>query len=398
MALLFIAIYALYVFVKILIEIREIIFIKDALLKEAVLMQEEEYKVAGLYAIYSHFLKILSDIVSLIIVVFWFEIGFKIINFGDGLFKEVAEVVVFFGVNYLFTLPLKIYSKKIDEKFGFSTSDWKLFFKDEIKKAILFLIFGTLIFVGLIYFIDNFKNWWLIGFLFSFLVVILVNLLFPFFARLFNKFEPLKDEELKTEIKTLLKKAGFKTDKIFVVDASKRDTRLNAYFAGIGKSKRVVLYDTLIKKLDKDELLAVLGHELGHFKHKDIFKNIAVIGVMLFILFFVLGHIPDSFFEDIGLSKNGAGIIMIGIFVSDILFFLLQPLINLVSRVNEFRADEFGSLLVSKNALREALVKLVSENKHFPRVSKLYSILYYTHPPILERIKRLEDESVNNRD
>jgi STE24 endopeptidase len=398
MALLFIAIYSLYVFVKILIEIREIIFIKDALLKKAVLMQEEEYKVAGLYALYSHFLKILSDIVSLIIVVFWFEIGFKIINFGDGLLKEVIEVIVFFGINYLFTLPLKVYSKKIDEKFGFSTSDWKLFFKDEIKKAILFLIFGTLIFAGLIYFIDNFENWWLIGFLFSFFVVILVNILFPFFAKFFNKFEPLKDEKLRGDIESLLEKAGFKADKIFVVDASKRDTRLNAYFAGIGKSKRVVLYDTLIKKLDKDELLAVLGHELGHFKHKDIFKNIAVIGVMLFVLFFVLGHIPKSFFEDIGLSKNGAGIIMVGIFVSDILFFLLQPLINLVSRVNEFRADEFGSELVSKDALKRALVKLVSENKHFPRVSKLYSILYYTHPPILERIKRLEDESVNNRD
>ena len=114
--------------------------------------------------------------------------------------------------------------------------------------------------------------------------------LYPIFAAIFNKFELLKDEELKEDIEDLMSKVGFRSSGIFVMDASKRDTRLNAYFAGLGKSKRVVLFDTLLKKLNKEEILAVLGHELGHFKHKDILKNVIIVGVMLFLVFFIFGN------------------------------------------------------------------------------------------------------------
>ncbi|HIQ51624.1 MAG TPA: M48 family peptidase, partial [Nautiliaceae bacterium] len=255
-----------------------------------------------------------------------------------------------------------------------------------------FIIFGGVFFAFLIYFIENYENWWIIGFVFSFVVVILVNLLYPYFAKLFNKFTLLEDEELKSAIEEMLKKVGFKSSGIYVMDASKRDTRLNAYFAGFGKTKRVVLFDTLLKKLNKNEILAVLGHELGHFKHKDIFKNIAIVGVMLFILFFIFGNLPDELFKELMIPKNGANIIILAILFSDVLFFILQPFINLVSRSNEFRADEMGSSLVSKKDLANALKRLVSENKHFPKVSKLYSFIYYSHPPILERLEKLKDE------
>ena len=148
------------------------------------------------------------------------------------------------------------------------------------------MVFGSLVIWFLIWVIKVSALWWLWGFLGIFTLVILINVIYPtFIAPLFNKFSPLDEGELKDSIVSLMGKAGLVSSGIFTVDASKRDKRLNAYFGGLGKSKRVVLYDTLVEKLNKNELLAVLGHELGHFAHKDIFKNIGLMGVMLFVVF-----------------------------------------------------------------------------------------------------------------
>ena len=395
-----IAIFGVYIFIKIVIEIKEVIYVKNTFKDGTVLMDLENYKDAAIYSIYKHTIDIFNSLISLFLVVFWVSGGLFIVNFimfkKGSLLNELEILLVFFAINYILTLPIHIWEKHIDKKFGFNVAPWKMFFIDEIKKIVLFIIFGGAFFAGLIYFIDNFKNWWLIGFIFSFIVVILINVLYPFFAAWFNKFEPLKDEELKTSIEEMMEKVGFKSSGIFVMDASKRDTRLNAYFAGLGNTKRVVLFDTLLKKLNKNEILAVLGHELGHFKHKDILKNIAVVGAMLFILFFIFGHLPDKLFKDLMIPKSGVNIVILALLFSEVIFFILQPIVNLISRNNEFKADEMGSELVSKKDLASALKKLVSENKHYPRVSKLYSLIYYSHPPIIERLKRLDDESVNN--
>ena len=392
-----IAAYGVYVFIKIILEIREVFFIKNEFEKGPVLLNLEDYKTAAIYSIYKHTIEIFNSLISLFLVVFWLSGGLFIINylFYDGsIIGELKILGIFFLINYILTLPINIWEKHIDKKFGFNVAPWRLFFVDEIKKIAIFIIFGGLFFAALIYFIDNVKNWWLIGFIFSFVTIIIINLLYPFFAAFFNKFEPLKDEELRDSIETMMQKVGFKSNGIYVMDASKRDTRLNAYFAGFGNTKRVVLFDTLLKKLSKDEILAVLGHELGHFKHKDILKNILVLGVVMFVFFAILGNLPDSLFKELGVPKNGANIIIIGLLFSDMLFFILQPVINSISRHNEFAADEMGSGLVSKKALASALKKLVKENKHFPKVSKLYSKIYYSHPPILERLEKLEDKEI----
>ncbi len=391
-----IGIYGFYVFIKILLEIKEVFFIKNEFEKGAVLLNPRDFEISALYSITKHTVEIFNNLVSLFLVVFWLSGGLFILNFlyykPHSMVSELEILAIFFGVNYILTLPINIWEKHIDKKFGFNVAPWKLFFIDEIKKIIIFIIFGGLFFAGLIYFIEHFKNWWIWGFLFTFLVVILINVLYPFFASMFNKFTPLEDEELKEEIESLMKKVGFKSKGIFVMDASRRDTRLNAYFAGLGKSKRVVLFDTLLKKLNKKEILAVLGHELGHFKHKDILKNIAIVGVMLFVLFFIFGNLPDKLFKELMIPKTGVNIIILALLFSDLIFFLFQPLINLISRHNEFAADEMGAELVDKKILASALKKLVSENKHFPKVSKIYSIIYYSHPPILERLKKLENK------
>jgi STE24 endopeptidase len=396
MSNLLIGIFGLYVFIKILLEIKEVIFIKNVFGEGAVLMSLEDYKEAAIYSIYKHTINIFNALISLFLVVFWLSGGLFIINFllfkHDSMLSQLEILFAFFAINYLLTLPIHIWEKHIDKKFGFNVAPWSMFFVDEIKKIFLFLIFGGVFFAALIYFIENFKYWWLIGFVFTFAVVILINLFYPFFAMMFNKFTPLEDEELKKDIEDMMTKVGFSSSGIYVMDASKRDTRLNAYFAGFGKSKRVVLFDTLLKKLSKDEILAVLGHELGHFKHKDIFKNIGIVGVMLFVLFLIFGNLPEELFKSLMIPKSAVNIIILALLFSEVIFFIMQPVINLISRHNEFVADEMGSELVSKRDLSNALKKLVSENKHFPKVSKLYSFIYYSHPPILERLEKLEGE------
>ena len=389
-----IAIFGLCVFIKIFLEIKEVIFIKDVFGEGAIFMSLEDYRDAAIYSIYKHTINIFNALISLFLVVFWLSGGLFIINFlffkQHSMLSQLEILFTFFAINYILTMPINIWEKHIDKKFGFNVASWSMFFVDEIKKIFLFIIFGGVFFAGLIYFIENFKNWWLIAFVFTFGVVILINLLYPFFAQIFNKFTSLEDEELKEAIESMMEKVGFKSSGIYVMDASKRDTRLNAYFAGFGNTKRVVLFDTLLKKLNKDEILAVLGHELGHFKHKDIFKNIAAVGVMLFVLFAIFGNLPDNLFKEFMIEKIGANIIILALLFSEVVFFVMQPFVNLISRHNEFHADEMGSELVSSKDLANALKKLVSVNKHFPRVSKLYSFIYYSHPPILERLEKLE--------
>jgi len=389
-----IVLFGIYTFFKLLLEINEVFFIKKEFEKGPILFNYNDFKIAATYSITKHTLNIFNYLISLFITVFWLSGGLFIINFlfyktGE-MIQELEILLLFFSINYLFSLPLKIWEKIVDKKFGFNTASWKVFIIDEIKKIILFLILASVFFSGLIYFIEHFKNWWIIGFIFTFIIIVLINLLYPIFASIFNKFEPLKDEDLKNDIEKLMSQVGFKSSGIYVMDQSRRDTRLNAYFAGLGKTKRVVLFDTLLKKLNKYEILAVLGHELGHFKHKDILKNITVVGLILFILFAIFGNLPDSLFKELMIPKNGANIIILALIFSEVIFFIFQPLVNIISRNNEFKADEESVKLTDNKALISALKKLVNENKHFPYVSKIYSIIYYSHPPILERLEKLE--------
>ena len=228
----------------------------------------------------------------------------------------------------------------------------------------------------------------------SFGVALVINLIYPtLIAPIFNKMSPLEDGELKGKIEGLLAKCGFKSSGVFTIDASKRDNRLNAYFGGLGATKRVVLFDTLIKKLSTEEIVAVLGHELGHFKHKDILKMIALSAVMLFCLFFIFGNVGVGAYEAIGLGQNGASIIIFLVLFSPIFSFLFSPIISYFSRKNEFGADRFSKEISNKTDMINALTKLGSENKAFPKSHWLYSFVYHSHPSLFERINELENES-----
>jgi STE24 endopeptidase len=206
---------------------------------------------------------------------------------------------------------------------------------------------------------------------------------------MYDKFSPLQDQELAKKINDLLENVGFKSSGVFSVDASKRDTRLNAYFGGLGSTKRVVLFDTLIEKLTHNELLAVLGHELGHFKNGDILKNIAIMGFVMFVFFAIFGNLPEELFLQLHLNNQPYAIIVSFMMFSPILSFFLMPLISALSRHNEYEADKFGSDLATKDDLVNALLKLANENKSFPLSHPLYIFFFYSHPPLVERLKEL---------
>jgi len=255
------------------------------------------------------------------------------------------------------------------------------------------LVLGSAVVWGIYLIMSNFDLWWLWSFIFIFGVIILINMLYPAFrAMFFDKLTPLQDEELDEEIKTLMDKTGFVSSGVFVSDASKRDARLNAYFGGFGKAKRVVLYDTLIEKLTTKELLAVLGHELGHFAHGDIYKNIALVGGMLFAMFGIFGNLPESLYLEMGIVQEPYLTMILLLLFMPVLGFVMMPIMGIVSRHNEYEADRMGSELggpAGAIELANALTKLVTENKSFPLSHPIYIFFHYTHPPVLERLREL---------
>ena len=388
--------YGIYILMKIYISVMQAGFIAKAKDGKPILMMPSKFFKSGRYSLKKERIVIAEAFVEYILFIFWMGVGLHWleanIQVDDILLKSVLFIDIFFAINYIVTLPFTIYQKFVlDEEFGFNTSTISLFVKDQIKMALLFLVFGSLIVYIISWIILHVHNWWIWGFVFIFGVIILINAIYPtIIAPMFNKFTPLEDEELKKDIEDLMQKSGFSANGIYVMDSSKRDTRLNAYFGGLGKTKRVVLFDTLLKKLSKSELLAVLGHELGHFKHKDLYKNIVMLGVMFFALFYIFANLPASLYEQIGIDpKAPYSVIAMFLLLSPVFFFFFMPLINFVSRKNEYAADRYGAKMGGKANLRNALLKLIEENSHFPLSHPLYIFFYYSHPPILERLKAL---------
>jgi len=389
-----IGIYSFYTLLKIYLSIMQIGYINQEKKKEAVILPPGRYLVAGNYAVAKEKLSILETFVDYLLFLWFIFFGFKWLQnlFGtSGFFSSLLFIFGFFAINFIISLPFTIYSKfKIDKEFGFNKMTPKMFVIDTLKGIALFLIFGGVVFLTLIWIIENFKSWWIWGFILLFGVALLINLIYPtIIAPLFNKFTPLEDGELKQSIEKMMKEVGLSSDGIFVMDASKRDTRLNAYFGGLGKSKRVVLFDTLLEKLTNKELLAVLGHELGHYSHKDVWKNIAMMGIFLFVAFYIFGHFPEEIFIQIGVVPTGGVILALIILLLPVLNFVYTPILSFLSRHNEYEADKFGSKIGGRENLISALLKLVKENKSFPKSDPIYSKFYYSHPPIIERLKAL---------
>lgn len=390
-----ITVYTFYIFVRLYVSVMQIGYINQIKRKGAVLMGEREYLDAAGYAVAKEKLSMAEAFVEYLLFLVW--IG-GMMAWLDAAFLSQSPMIQTIGavmglilINTLLTLPFGWISKfKIDQKYGFNRSSIGQFIKDTLISMVLSLVFGSLVVWAVASIIGSNQMWWLWSFAFIMSVVIAINMFFPTIRALFfDKVTPLENGELREKIEELMAKTGFVSSGIFVSDASKRDARLNAYFGGIGKTKRVVLFDTLIQKLTPAELIAVLGHELGHFAHGDLYKNIAMVGAMLFGMFALFGNLPETLYMELGVSQSPQVIMMLFILLLPVVSFFIMPLFGMMSRHNEYEADRTGSELGGAEHLVNALKKLVSENKSFPLSHPLYRFFHTTHPPVVDRLRAL---------
>ena len=237
------------------------------------------------------------------------------------------------------------------------------------------------------------KNWWLYAWFVWMAFNLLLMSIYPtFIAPFFNQFRPLEASSMKKRIEHLLEKCGFESKGLFVMDGSRRSSHGNAYFAGFGRTKRIVFFDTLLNKLNEDEIEAVLAHELGHFRHHHIVRRI-VLGFMLSLIFLLaLGHVRESswFFEGLNAGNHSDAMALLLFFmVSPAFTFLLKPFLSFYSRKNEFEADGYAARQSDAESLVKALTKLYQESAKTLTPDPLYSLFYDSHPPASIRIAHL---------
>ena len=319
-------------------------------------------------------------------------------HFADisGLSHGVMLIVAISVINLVVELPFSLYNTfKIEERFAFNHMTIGLFFIDMLKTVVITAIIGIPM-CFLVLWLMNIMGglWWLWVWGAFCLFNLAIMLIYPtIIAPLFNKFSPLADEQLKTRIYELLNKCGFQSNGIFVMDNSKRSSHGNAYFTGIGKTKRIVFFDTLVKQLTHGEIEAILAHELGHFKRKHILKQIAISLTMTLVMLYLLSLIINQpwFFNALGVANvsNYSGLILFFMALG-IVTFPLSPITSYLSRRNEFEADDFAKQYSSKEDLINGLVKLYRENASTLTPDNLYAKFYYSHPPASIRIAHLE--------
>lgn len=306
----------------------------------------------------------------------------------------------------ILSIPFSLYREfRTEKKFGFSNMTIKLWITDYIKNTVLSLLLIVLLtFAASLFFVKCPNSWWFILAAVLIAFTFIMQIIYPkFIAPLFNKFEPLPEGEVKDKITEILDKTGFKNGGLFVMDESKRSGHSNAYFSGFGKSKRIVLYDTLIKSLTPDELASVLGHELGHYKLHHITKRLFILIPLEFILLFVLYKLAQlpllySGFGFTGIdSANVSSVQFIGLFLAVAIYGavseILSPLTNISSRKNEYAADAFAAKICGTGEnLITGLIKLNAENLSELLPPKLYVFWNFSHPSLIQRIEKLKDK------
>jgi STE24 endopeptidase len=298
----------------------------------------------------------------------------------------------------VFSIPFSLYNTfKIENKYEFNTVTKKLWVLDFIKSILLSTVFlGILISVGLWLVSTSPRHWWLWvwGFFLAFSLFIMY--VSPYVIEpLFNKFTPLEDRELEGKIKDLGEKVGITVSRIFKMDASKRSRHTNAYFTGIGKVKRIVLYDTLLEKMERNEIIAVLAHEIGHWKKKHVFKRIVVSEILAFIVIYLAYKILQTDFLlrlfDLLPGSFYAHILLLG-FVGSIVAFPVSPLSSYFSRRQEKQADRFAcEITKDPDSLATSLIKLSKDNLSNLHPHPLYAAFHYSHPPVIQRIREIHN-------
>ena len=318
-----------------------------------------------------------------------------------GLWQQVVLVLAFSLVGGLIDLPMSLYQTFVlEQKFGFNKMTWKLWLSDSLKGLVLGLVLGVPLIAMVLWLMHaGGVYWWIwtwcaLVFWQLFLMAIAPNVIMP----LFNKFTPLEDESLKVRVNALMQRAGFTAKGFFVMDRSKRSAHSNAFFTGFGASKRVVFFDTLLQQLSPSEMEAVLAHELGHFKHRHIFKMIASSFVMTFIGLALLGFASQQiwFYTGLGVMPNLTGgneavALLLFMLVVPVFTFLFAPISSWRSRVQEYEADAYAVSQTPAADLSSALLKLYQDNASTLTPDPLYVKFYYSHPPASLRLARMQN-------
>jgi STE24 endopeptidase len=314
----------------------------------------------------------------------------------DGLHREVFFLGSFFLIQLVLGLPWVVYTTFfLEEKFGFNKTTPKLFIMDRLKGLGLATLLGVpLLYAVLFIFNTSGKFWWLVSFVIVTAFQFFLVWLYPtVIAPIFNKFRPLESEELKSGIECLVERAGFSAKEVFVMDASRRSSHGNAYFTGLGKNKRVVFFDTLLKELQMQEILAILAHELGHMKLKHIPKSLAASLIFSFIGFWLMGELAQKnwFYQGHFVRILSPGVLLLLFMQALPLYtFWFGPIFAWISRRREFEADAYAAKEMHPKNLISGLLKLYQQNASPVVTDKIYSGFYHSHPPALERIRRLE--------
>lgn len=364
---------------------------------------ENEYKKSQRYKATNYRFGILTSTFSFVLTLaFFFLDGFA---FVDQLARQITDhnilvTLIFFGIimigSDILTTPFSYYKTfVIEEQFGFNKTTKETFILDKIKGWLMTIIVGGIILGIITWFYHTTKDlFWIYAWILVSVFTIFINL---FYSRLivpiFNKQTPLEDGSLRDAISKYAESVGFNLDKIFIIDGSKRSTKANAYFSGFGNEKRVTLYDTLVNDLDEDEIVAVLAHEVGHYKKKHIIFNlissILLTGFTLFILSLLIDNPMLS--EALGVQKTSfhIGLIAFGILYSP-LSEITGLIMNWFSRKFEYQADDYAKNTYKADPLITSLKKLSKNSLSNLTPHPAYVFMHYSHPTLLERIKNLK--------
>ena len=313
----------------------------------------------------------------------------------------IVQALIFFGVlaaiSGLTGLPFDIYSTFVlEKKYGFSTITWRLWLADFCKSLILSVILMSILisaFMAFIFYLPD--SWWFWAWIFFTLFEMLLLWIYPVvIAPLFNKYEPIADENLKAQIESLMAKVGLKAQGIYQVDEGKRSRHTNAYFTGLGKTKRIVLFDTLLASHSPEEILSVLAHEIGHWKKKHILKQLIFMIASSFVGFYLVYHFVSApvLYRAFGLTQTPlyAGLFLVSLYFGCIDFFF-SPIGAGIMRLYEREADRMAvELTGTSEHMISALKRLAKDNLANLHPHPLYVWFYYSHPPLLERIANLQ--------
>lgn len=325
----------------------------------------------------------------------WIDDAWRNIIVEHEIARGALVIVSAMLVSSLIDLPFDYYKTfVVDERFGFNKMTPSMFFSDLIKQSIVGIILGAPILFAALWLMEGAgEYWWFYLWVIWSVFNLLMLAIYPtFIAPFFNKFTPLEDQSLKQRIESLLTKCGFKSQGLFVMDGSARSSHGNAYFTGFGASKRVVFFDTLLDRLNPDEIEAVLAHELGHFKHHHVIKRIAMMFFVSFLGLALLGWLMNQpwFYAGLGVSEmSNYMALVLFLLVSPVFMFVLRPMMASYSRKNEFEADSYAAKHANAKYLIEALVKLYRDNASTLTPDPLHSAFYDSHPPASIRISKL---------